>query len=305
MNKNTLDIAIIGNIGIDTNVYLPSETFQDIQESSFTKNVDVLGQAGGYTTFQYNNLGLKTTFIGYVGDDFSGKFIAEKLKERNISTEGVFIDPAGTSRSINLINRHGIRKNFYDGKSHMNLDVDLVKCVKIIEGCRAVHFHLPNWSRKLLKLVRNMGITIITDLQDISSLDDAYRYDFIECSDYLFFSSVNYPDPAIIMHHIWTINPRAILVSGMGSRGCATGVNGKISYHKAIDLKEPIIDTNGAGDTLACGIIYSLLFDYRSFDEAVLRGQIAARYNCSLDNGALNLIKREELESIFKMMLPR
>ena len=121
MSSRINDVVVVGNIGIDTNVYFAGDQIDFSVEANFTTNIDMIGQAGGYASRGYNRLGYPTAFIGYVGADYSGDFIRQTLEHENIDITAVFIDPAGTSRSINLIYQNGQRKNCYDGKSHMTL----------------------------------------------------------------------------------------------------------------------------------------------------------------------------------------
>ena len=99
-------------------------------------------------------MGKHTAFIGYVGDDFSGRFIREELARDGIDQSAVFADPAGTSRSINFMYRDGRRRNFYDGKRHMSLQPDRAICRSVLEQSRLAHFNIPNWARTLLPSAR-------------------------------------------------------------------------------------------------------------------------------------------------------
>lgn len=153
----TYDVAVIGNVGIDTNIYLPGRNIDFTHEANFTDNRDYVGQAGGYCTRGFAQLGQHTAFVGYVGNDFSGRHIRTVFNEQGIDTGALFFDPAGTSRSINFMYADGRRKNFYDGKSHMTLQPDLSVCRKVLENSRLAHFHIPNWARYLLPVARQAG----------------------------------------------------------------------------------------------------------------------------------------------------
>ncbi|WP_374688922.1 carbohydrate kinase family protein, partial [Promineifilum sp.] len=191
----TPSVVVIGNVGIDTNVYLYGADIDFSVEANFSDNRDYVGQAGGYTSRGYAALGAPTAFIGHVGDDFSGRFIRETLAADGIDSRALFTDPAGTARSVNFMYRDGRRKNFYDGKGHMTLMPDLDLCRKVLRGARLAHFHLPNWARRLLPIAREEGLTIACDLQDVVDPADPYRQDFIREADILFFSAANFPDP--------------------------------------------------------------------------------------------------------------
>nr|NIV34010.1 carbohydrate kinase family protein [Anaerolineae bacterium] len=114
MMSQGFEVVVVGNVGIDTNVYIAGSDIDFTVESNFTENLDYVGQAGGYSSRGYAQLGRRTAFIGYVGDDYQGQFIRREFARDGIDTAALFIDAAGTSRSINFMYRDGRRKNFYD-----------------------------------------------------------------------------------------------------------------------------------------------------------------------------------------------
>src|SRR5512136_3119189 len=175
MEPKRFDVAVVGNVGIDTNVYFYGRDIDFNVEANFTENLDYIGQAGGYASRGYARLGKRTAFIGHVGDDFSGRFIRGELARDGIDTTALFTDPGGTARSINFMYPDGRRKNFYDGKSHMTLQPDLSICRKVLAQARLAHFNIPNWARQLLPLAKDLGVTIVCDLQDVVQAGDAYR----------------------------------------------------------------------------------------------------------------------------------
>jgi sugar/nucleoside kinase (ribokinase family) len=145
-----------------------------------------------------------------------------------------------------------------------------------------------------------MGLLIAIDLQDVVSVDDLYRGDFIRQADYLFFSAVNFDDPKPLIDAFLAIKPDMIVVSGMGARGCALGINNCVRYFQAVELETPIFDTNGAGDALAVGFLSSYVMDGYSLEDSVLRGQIAARHTCSVKADSSKLITLDQLDAIYK-----
>ena len=74
-NKKELDVIIIGAIGIDTNIYLTGKGIDFSIESNYTENVDYIGQAGGYASRGFAQLGYRTGLLDYIGDDHNGKYI--------------------------------------------------------------------------------------------------------------------------------------------------------------------------------------------------------------------------------------
>ena len=102
-----------------------------------------------------------------------------------------------------------------------------------------------------------------------------------------------------MMEYILEINPSTIILSGMGQNGCALATSAGIKYFKPINMGKPVIDTNGAGDSLAVGFLASYVLHGYSLDESVLRGQIAARHTCTLRADSQNLIDLATLDRYF------
>jgi len=296
MELKEFDIVVVGNVGVDTNVYFYTDDIDFSVEANFTENLDYVGQAGGYVSRGFAQLGYRTAFIGYVGEDHNGRFVEAELKRDGIDLSAVFNDPEGTGRSINFMYKDGRRKNFYDGKSHMNLQPDLRLCESILARSRFAHFSIPNWARHLLPVARSLGMKITCDIQDIVQRDDPYRADFIANADILFFSATNHPDPTPLIQKFVETNPDQIIVVGMGASGCALGTAAGIELFPPVNLALPLIDTNGAGDGLVVGMLSSYLFEGRSLHDSVRRGQIAARYTCAIKASTSNLITRDQLE---------
>jgi len=302
MSTEAFDVVVVGNVGIDSNVYLHTDTLETNRETHFTENLDYVGQSGGFTSRGFAQLKKRTAFIGYVGDDYSGRFLRQEFARDGIDTTALFIDPFGTNRSVNLMYPDGRRTSFFDGKGHMHLKPDLEICRRVLARTRLAHFSIPNWARLLLPVARELGLTISCDLQDVVSLPDTYRQDFIDASDILFFSAVNYEDPSFLIREVLQSHPGRIVIVGMGSRGCAVGTQEGIRFFAAVPGESPIIDTTGAGDGLAVGFLSSFVMDGYSLEESVLRGQITARYTCSQKASSSHLITKELLDEQFRKL---
>lgn len=289
------EVVVIGCAGVDTQVYLPGQDVDWSVEANFTENLDTPGQAGVYASRGYAALGRRVALIANLGEDTCGTLVRETLRGDGIDTRGVFADPAGTARSINFMYRDGRRKNFYDARADSGTRPDHALCRRILTGARLAHLHLADWARHLLPMVRDLGLTVACDLQDVVDLRDPYRQDFIEGADILFFSSANHADPSPLIRSFLKGHPGRIVLAGMGPRGCALGTEAGIAFFPPEPLDRPVVDTNGAGDSLAVGFLTSHILEGRSLVESVRRGQIAARHACTLRGTSSGLITAEEL----------
>jgi sugar/nucleoside kinase (ribokinase family) len=300
--QRAFDIAVVSGVGIDTNVYLQRRDIDFAVEANFTENVDYVGQAGGYTARGFARLGKRTALIDTVGDDYQGRFIREELQRDGINVDALFTDAQGTRRSVNFMYIDGRRKNFYDGKGAMSYLPDSATCRSVLQQTRLAHFNIINWSRHLLPVARELGLTISCDLQDVVTAEDSYRQDYVKHADILFFSATNFDDPSPLIRSYLQAKQERIVLVGLGDRGCALGTGEEIRYWPAVNLREPIVDTNGAGDALVVGFLSSYCMDGFSLEDSVLRAQIAARYTCSVRANSSHLITRQRLDQYFEAL---
>src|SRR4051812_43747738 len=101
-----LDAVVIGAVGVDTNIFLSSGDIDFSVEANFARNIDYVGGAGGYSSRGFACLGWQTGYLGYVGDDHNGRFIADQLAFSGIEAN-LFVDPAGSRRSVNIMYKDG------------------------------------------------------------------------------------------------------------------------------------------------------------------------------------------------------
>ena len=294
-----LDAVVVGGAGVDTNVYLLGDDIDWSVESNFTRNVDCVGQAGGYASRLFARLGKRTAYLGPVGDDHNGSLVRDTLAREGIDVAGVFLDAGGTNRSVNLMYRDGRRKNFYDGRNSMDLSPDLALCRAILARAPLAHFSIVNWARRLLPLARELGLFIAADLQDVVTADDPYRQDFVDAAHVLLFSAVNHPDPTPVIDAYRRRNPGVVCVAGMGARGAALGTPDGVRCFGPVADDHPVVDSNGAGDSLAVGFLASHVLDGYSLDDAVLRGQILARHTCTLTAARSDFLTAQQLNERF------
>jgi len=244
-------------------------------------------------------------FLGFLGEDPAGDLVRDVCRKEGIDIPYQWIDPRGTARSVNLVFRGGNRKNYYDGKSHMGLEVDLTECEEVFQRVKLVHFNLPNWARKLLPLAKEVGIAIARDIQDVVHLNDPYRQDFIQIADIVLTSGVNFASMNEIGEYFMPKNPNQIILIGRGNLGCSIITNRGARDFPAVEMNATVVDTNGAGDALAARFLQSFAIEGTSLEEAVLRGQILARHVCSQKAPKNNLLNHQQLDESVSQLRKR
>lgn len=158
------------------------------------------------------------------------------------------------------------------------------------------HFNIPNRARLLLPFARELELTIACDIQHITSTSDLYRRDFVDYADILIFSASNFQYPGPLIADFLRADQVQIIVVGMEKRGYALGTKEGIEYFPAIDMTEPVVDSSGAGDSLAAGFLSSYALDGKSYSESIWRGKIAARHACSIRASQSPMMTREQLD---------
>ncbi|MGB7982041.1 MAG: carbohydrate kinase family protein [Candidatus Nanopelagicales bacterium] len=283
-------ITIVGNPGLDTLVIL-GEDHPDLDaDGHYVRNVDTVGHAAAFTARACARLKHDTRILGSAGDDMAGSLVRGVLAAEGVDTSLMFVDPGGTARSVNLIRPDGRRTSFYDGGSHMTLQPPEPAIDSALSGADLVFSSLPNWARGVVARARTLGLPVAVDLQDVRDPADPYRADFVASADYLFASAAHVDDPVATAVGWFAVGPASHVVFGMGRRGTMLvqrGASGPIVTWEpppALDL--PIVDTTGAGDSLATGFLDGLLFAEMSVGQALRRGQVLARIVCSDLGGA-------------------
>jgi sugar/nucleoside kinase (ribokinase family) len=292
-------LAVVGAFGIDTNVYAAGDRLG--AEMTFARTTDGLGQAGCYSALASAALGVSTRAIAALGDDRLGRWVAEELRAAGIEVVELR-DPSGTHRSVNIVSADGARRNYFDPRGVSETVVDVEACREALRDARVTHIHLDDWCRRLLPLAQEAGVRISCDLQDVVDVDDPYRADFVAAADVLFLSGTNLEDPAAAALELAGRRPGRLVVVGVGAHGCLTALDGVVRRHAGLDLPgHPVIDTNGAGDNLAVGLLVGYLFDGLTLDAAVQRAQLGARWICSQPGDGKQPATRERLAALAEL----
>jgi acarbose 7IV-phosphotransferase len=282
-------VVVVGNVGIDTNVFTGKSFGQLTGEGHFSTNLDYIGQAGGYSCRGFAKLDVPTAFIGTVGDDAFGRWIRADLADDGIDLRGLAVDEAGTARSVNLMGPDGSRMNFYDGRGDPEWQPDPDLAHELFGPARLALFHLPNWARQLLPVARGAGCVIACDLQDVRDPADRYRADFVAAADILFVSAAHHPDPTAMLDYLVAASRGGLVICGLGAGGVVVATPAGVDIYPAPLLDLPLVDTNGAGDALAVGFLTAYVLNGRPVEEAVQYGQLAARWNCAQRASSGNL----------------
>ena len=160
------------------------------------------------------------------------------------------------------------------------------------------------------------------DLQDVRAVDDPYRTDFIAAADYLFASAAHLADPVAAATAWLGAGHARSVVLGQGAAGALLVPRpAEPAVHRHDDPSTdrtahqqpppqlgpddglPIVDTTGAGDSLAIGFLDGLLALGLDPVDALHRGQLLARIVAS-DTGGDAPFDRLRLDALARSTPP-
>jgi sugar/nucleoside kinase (ribokinase family) len=293
--QSSAAVVVAGGFGIDTNVYPRGDRVG--AEVTFARIVDAPGQAGCYSALAFAALDVTTRAIAALGDDRDGAWIRQALAGRGVSLTELR-DPLGTHRSVNVVGADGSRRNHFDARGASQVAVDAAACRLALRGARLLHCHLDDWCRQLLPEAREEGLLVSCDLQDALDVDDAYRADFVAAADILFISAANLTDPTAAALDVAARRSGRVVVVGAGAAGCAVASQGRYQAYPAAVLERPVVDTNGAGDTLAATFLASHVLEGLDTARSVRRAQLAARWICTQRGDEKTPLARRQLDAL-------
>lgn len=243
--------------------------------------------------------GLRTRYVGKLGDDDAAELHAREFARTGVETHLIKVSGAASPKSLILVDQHGERTVLCRRDERLVLQPCELDREWIVNA-NALHVdgHDTEAATLASGWARQAGIPVIADLDDIYQGVEA----LIENIDYLI---VSRDFPCRLMAED---NLKAALQKMQSRYGClltaaTLGPEGVLAwdgrqFHRRPAYRVPVVDTTGAGDIFHAGFIYGLLQGWnleRQLDFACA----AAAINCMAD-GARGGIKA--IETIEELM---
>jgi acarbose 7IV-phosphotransferase len=215
---------------------------------------ETVGSSGAGKALNLAQLGVAVTLHTVIGDDEPGGRV------RNALTAGgadfvALPDPRGTSRHINIMDTGGQRISLL---APLNGDaaLDLDEVEPLIAGADVVLLEIVDHARRLIPLTRRHRKPVWTDLHSYDGAR-AYERDFIEAADVVFLSGDQIGDPRPFMER--TVAGGARLVVCTLAEAGAIALAGDRWHEVPSEPAPAVVDTNGAGDAFAAGVLFGEL----------------------------------------------
>ena len=94
MSARSFDLMVAGELNPDAIVLMETlEPEYGQVESIVEHGVLTIGSSGAIVACGAARLGMRTAYVGVVGDDASGRFVLSELDRRAVDTQGCLVDP--------------------------------------------------------------------------------------------------------------------------------------------------------------------------------------------------------------------
>jgi sugar/nucleoside kinase (ribokinase family) len=290
-----LDVLVIGGVGIDTIVRVPSLPLPPGETIHVDPVESYVGHTGHGVAVGCQRLGLDTALVDVIGDDAEGERIRRTYADLGLPL-AYGVHPTGTRRSVNLVSPDGNRLALYDGRHPTGMQVHPDLWRPGIRLTRHVHLSIMDFARQALPDLAAADCTMSTDLHDWDGKDEFHR-DFARAADLVFVSSSELPEDAV--EWIFANGRAQAVITMAGAEGSHLHVAGEKPIHiPAVELPDrPVVDTNGAGDAYVAAFLTTWL-DGRSYREAAAAGSIAGAWACGSPGTHTDLITAEQLMTL-------
>lgn len=287
-------ILISGLINTETTVKVKGFPIQyfPIDYPFFGVNTKVSGVAYNLAK-ALNTLGDDISLISMIGNDFAAEYILKEMNEIKVDTQLVNKKLKETPSSVVLFAPDGRRQIYCDLKDVQESTYDFNK--EMYENCDIVIACNTNFNRDLLKLAKNDGKIIATDVHVLSNINDEYNKDFMENANILFLSDENIKgDYKEFVKSIEETYGNDIIVLGRGSKGALMYVKAENKFYELPAVKVgDVVNTVGAGDALFSSFIHYIAKGLSPL-EALNHAQVFASYKIGF-NGASEGFADEQL----------
>ena len=206
------------------------------------------------------SFGLRTAYIGAVGNDDNGRRVMGELRSRGVDVSAVQTRPCDNRFAVITVDdATGDRTILWDRDPRLDLrrsDIDEA----LIASARLVHVDDEDEEAAILvaTLGRSRGITVTSDIDRLTPRTPELlaQVTMPIFAQHILSELTGVPDVSAALQHAAAPHHQMTCVT-LGSRGALLLVNGEILHEPAMPVAA--VDTTGAGDLFRAGFIFALL----------------------------------------------
>jgi ribokinase len=259
-----IDVIGVGALNWDK-LYLVEEMAKGRNEVPIKSISESPGGSAANTICGLARLGLKTGFIGKVGEDAEGEFIIHDLQKEGIDTSHVIKASGRSGIIIGIVDRQGERALYVHPGVNDTLRLNEINLL-YAKSARLVHLssfvgeRSYNTQKKLMKKLKDTRISFSPGmlyarkgLDTLQLLIQNSEVIFLNRDEVKLLTGKEYKKGA---GDLIELGAKMVAVT-LGKEGCYIAKAGESYPVKAYSTK--VVDTTGAGDAFATGFLYGLL----------------------------------------------
>ncbi|BBB00812.1 putative carbohydrate kinase [Actinacidiphila reveromycinica] len=275
------DVLVVGGCGVDTIVRVEELAIPGGDSVSVPPVRDYVAHTGNGVALGFHALGRRTKFLDFLGDDAAGRLVLDRYASVGLDFAHLPA-PAGTPRSVNLVDREGRRFSFFDGRHPADLLMPLSFCGPHLERAAHVHLSRSHVNRELFDVARRLGVPVSTDLHAWDGTDPS-AHPWAYGADYVFMSAAGVgPRAAEVLRDVVGRGRARLAVATDGADGSYVLERARpdrVRHFPAVRTERPVVDSNGAGDAYVTAFLHTL-FDGGDIDRCALAGSVSGAFAC-------------------------
>ncbi|MBB6039076.1 carbohydrate kinase family protein [Phytomonospora endophytica] len=277
-----LDVLVVGGTGVDTIVRVDSHPVPYADSVPVPPIRDWVGNTGNAVALACHTLGMATTLIDFLGEDTQGALVRAEYARRGLDFAWL-PNPAGTTRSVNLVDATGRRQSFFDPR-HPGRDLPRDFYLPYVERARHVHVTISDYAAGVFDDV-GPGVSTSTDLHDWDGVNPYHRR-FALRADLVFLSAVALGERrGEVMRAIRDEGRASVVVATSGARGVDVLDDDGPRHFPAVDPPGPVVDSNGAGDSFVAAFLWARARGGET-DDCVRAGLVGGAFACTSEGTA-------------------
>lgn len=242
-------------------------------------------------------LGDDVRLLSMTGSDFPAAYIKSELAAAGIGTDHLKAKLKETPSSVVLYDETGRRQIYCDLKdiqeSSYGFTQEQISDADLVVACNI------NFNRELLRLARDMGKIVATDVHVLGNVWDDYNREFMEYADILFLSDeAAGEDPYRFMHELEEIYHTPIIAMGRGNKGALMYLRDEDRFYEmpAAHVGE-VVNSVGAGDALFSSFLHFYAKGIHPVD-CLKRAQVFAAAKIRVSGASKGFVTEAEIEEI-------
>ena len=242
--------------------------------------------------------------LSMVGKDGEGKVVLEGLKNAGVSDVCILPKLQETPTSLILFDDEGKRKIYCDLKDIQETEYPMESTLEAIESADLIVACNCNFNRPLLKMAKEKGKVIATDVHVLSDLNDDYNRDFMKYADIVFMSDEiivsDNKNPWEFLKAMYEMYAAKVIVLGRGVKGALMYLGAQNEFVELPSVKtNAVVNTVGAGDALFSAFVHFYAKGLEAV-ECLKRAQIFASLKIAYNGASLGFASEEEIERWYK-----